>query len=131
MAFLNRVILTGRVLNTPQLHYRPDGSAVVHFLLELNDSGGNVQKDLWKKGMREGQKSIFRVIAIESLTEPQRDFLKIGQPLLVVGKLSQRNWKTQEGRVRSQTEIIATDLRAIDENKINPYGRGEKDEETF
>ncbi len=131
MAFLNRVILTGRVLNTPQLHYRPDGSAVIHFLLELNDPKEISPKNLWKRGGREDQKGIFHVIAFETLPERLRDFLKIGQPLLVVGKLSQRNWKTQEGRVRSQTEIIATDLRAIDENNINPYGRGEKDEETF
>lgn len=131
MSFLNRVIITGRVLKTPQLHYRPDGSAVIHFLLELSDSISRPPKDLPKKKGLENQKSIFHIMAMEALAEQKMDLLKTGQFLLVVGRLSQRNWKTQEGRVQSRTEIIATDLRAIDENKINPYGRGEKDEETF
>lgn len=131
MTFLNRVILTGRVLKTPQLYYRPDGSAAVHFLLELNDSKGEPPEDLPKKGGMRGQKSIFHIMAMEALAEHKMDLLKIGQPLLVVGRLSQRNYKTPEGRVQSRTEIIAIDLRAIDENKIDLYQRGENDEETF
>ncbi|MGB9627441.1 MAG: single-stranded DNA-binding protein [Thermodesulfobacteriota bacterium] len=131
MVVLNRVILTGRVLKTPQLRYRPDGSAVVHFLLELNDSSGQPKKGLSKKRTMEDQKSILHVLAMEALAEHRMDLLKMGQPLLVVGRLNQRNWKTQEGKVRTQTEIIATDLRAIDENKIDLHWRGEKNEETY
>jgi single stranded DNA-binding protein len=131
MAFLNRVIITGKVLKTSPLRYRPDGSAVVHFLLELNEARSDPQKDLSKKRTMEDQKNIFHILAMKSLAEHNIDLLKIGQPLLVVGRLSQRNWKTQEGRLRTRTEIIATDVRAIDEKSINPYWRGEKDEETF
>ncbi len=79
----------------------------------------------------EDQKSILHVLAMEALAEHRMDLLKMGQPLLVVGRLNQRNWKTQEGKVRTQTEIIATDLRAIDENKIDLHWRGEKNEETY
>ncbi len=129
MRFFNRVIITGRVLKTPQLRYRPDGSAVLHFLLELKDSRDRPSMGFPKKGV-EDQKSIFHVTAMEALAEHKMDLLKVGQPLLVVGRLTQRNWKTQEGRGQTRTEIIATDLRAIDENKINTYWKGEEDEET-
>jgi single-stranded DNA-binding protein len=34
---------------------------------------------------------------------------------MVIGKLNQRHWQTPEGKNRIQTEVIATDLRTIEE----------------
>jgi single-stranded DNA-binding protein len=65
--------------------------------------------------------------------------LQSGQHLLVVGRLNQRSWKTPEGKNRSRTEVIATDLRTMEETKPNtcpsagemdPMKRGEEHEET-
>jgi single-stranded DNA-binding protein len=54
-------------------------------------------------------------VAIGKLAEFDLDLLQSGQHLMVIGKLNQRNWQTPEGKNRARTEVIATDLRTIEE----------------
>jgi single-strand DNA-binding protein len=106
MTFLNRVILTGKVVTPPRRHYRPDGSPVIQFPLELNDS-----EDLPGQGGR----NWINIVAVGKLAEFKLDLLQSGQHLMVIGKLNQRRWQTPEGKNRTRTEVIATDLRTIEE----------------
>jgi single-strand DNA-binding protein len=106
MTFLNRVILTGKVVTPPRRHYRPDGSPVIQFPLEVNNS--EEVKD-------QGSRNRINIVAIGKLAEFKFDLLQSGQHLMVIGKLNQRRWQTPEGKHRIQTEVIATDLRAIEE----------------
>jgi len=106
MTSLNRVILTGKVMTPPRRHYRPDGSPVIQFPLELNDSGES-------KG--QGGRNQINIVAFGKLAEFKLDLLQSGQRLMVIGKLNQRRWQTPEGKNRTQTEVIATDLRTIEE----------------
>ena len=115
MTFLNRVILTGKVITPPRRHYRPDGSPVIQFPLELNDS-----EDLTGRGGR----NRIDIVAFGELAEFQHDILHCGQRLMVVGKLNQRCWQTPEGRNRTCTEVIATSLEMIEEN--NPTQKPKK-----
>jgi single-strand DNA-binding protein len=108
MTLSNRVILSGKVVSPSRRHYRPDGSPVLQFLLELNDS-----EDL--PPQRRGGRNRINIVAIGKLAEFDLDLLRSGQHLMVIGKLNQRNWQTPEGRNRTQTEVIATDLRTIEE----------------
>ena len=141
MTSYNRVILTGKVVNPPRRQYRPDGSPVVQFMLELNHSedpsgqfpnhGGKKQAPRRNGAGQAGGGSI-NVVAFGKLAEFKPDLLQSGQHLLVVGRLNQRQWQTPEGRHRTLTEVIATDLRRIEEisqTKDLPE-RGEEDEET-
>jgi single-stranded DNA-binding protein len=48
------------------------------------------------------------------LAEFKLDLLQSGQHLMVIGRLNQRCWQTPEGRNRTLTEVIATDLRTIE-----------------
>ena len=100
MTSQNRVILTGRVGTSPRRHYRPDGSAVVQFPLEMNAESGQ---------------ALINIVALGKLAELKFDLLQAGQPLLVEGRLNQRRWQTPEGRHRTRMEVIATDLRRADE----------------
>jgi single-stranded DNA-binding protein len=70
-------------------------------------------------------------VATGKLAEFKMD-LQSGQHLLVVGKINQRTWKTPEGKNRTRTEVIATDLRTIEETNpnIGSSMRGEEHEET-
>jgi len=106
MTFLNRVILTGKVVTPPRRHFRPDGSPVIQFPLELNDS-----EDLT------GQRGRNRIdiVAFGKLAEFELDLLQSGQHLMVTGRLNQRSWQTPEGRSRTRTEVIATALQTIEE----------------
>jgi single-stranded DNA-binding protein len=85
-----------------------------------------------------GPGSFINIVAIGQLAELKLN-LQSGQHLLVVGRLNQRSWKTPEGKNRSRTEVIATDLRTMEETKPNtcpstgemdPMKRGEEHEET-
>jgi single-stranded DNA-binding protein len=152
MTSYNRVILTGRVATPPRCHYRPDGSPVIQFPLELDDtkdlSGQKRPQDSRKPPLnradsghapnRTGSVGLINIVATGKLAEFKPD-LQSGQRLLVVGKLNQRSWKTPEGKNRTRTEVIATDLRTMKEIKpdtcpsigeMDPMKRGEEHEET-
>jgi single-strand DNA-binding protein len=108
MTSLNRVILTGKVVTPPRRHYRPDGSPVIQFPLEVNNS-----EDV----LGQGGKNRINIVAIGKLAELKLDLLQSGQHLMVIGKLNQRCWQTPEGKNRTRTEVIATDLRTIEEKE--------------
>ena len=141
MTSYNRVILTGRVATPPRRRYRPDGSPVVQFPLELNgseDPSGQKQPQGDRRSVlnRSGSRSLIDIVAFGELAEFRFDLLQRGQHLLVVGRLNQRQWQTPEGRKKTHTEVIATDLRRLEEkndllddrgDELN--GRREKDEE--
>ena len=142
MLAFNRVILTGRVATPPRCSYRPDGSSVIQFPLELDASKdrpeqqcshGNSSPCLSRSdsGTRSNRKrmmvdgghvasgGLIQIVAVGRLAEVQLD-LQSGQHLLVIGELHQRSWKTPEGKNRTRTEVIATDLRTIDEAIADP-----------
>ena len=124
----NRVVLTGKVVNPPRPHYRPDGSPVVQFPLELDDSEDQAsrakrrpvsEQALHDIGFRKGIRNRVNIVAFGELAEFKFDLLQRGQRLMVVGKLNQRCWQTPEGKNRTRTEVIATEMRALaDENQL-------------
>jgi single-strand DNA-binding protein len=115
MTSLNRVILTGKVVTPPRRHYRPDGSPVIQFPLELHDPEDITGQALRRAGTGRGSRNRIDIVAVGKLAEFNLDLLQSGQHLMVVGKLNQRSWQTPEGKNRIRTEVIATDLRTIEE----------------
>ena len=115
MTFLNRVILTGKVVTPPRRHFRPDGSPVIQFPLELNDSEVQTDQALNRVGTGQGGRNRITIVAFGKLAEFKLDLLQSGQHLMVIGRLNQRSWQTPEGRNRTLTEVIATDFRTIEE----------------
>lgn len=133
MTSLNRVVLTGRVVTPPQRHFRPDGSPVIQFPLEFNDSEDLTGQARSRNGTRQalhrdgtgqapdragtgqGGRNRVTIVAVGKLAEFNLDLLQSGQPLIVIGKLNLRSWKTPEGKSRTRTEVIASDLRRIEE----------------
>jgi|GEM_PF-369022 len=115
MTFLNRVILTGKVVTLPRRHYRPDGSVVIQFPLELNDPEDPAGQPLNPTASRRGGRKRIDIVAFGELAEFQQDLLQSGQHLVVIGSLNQRRWQTPEGRNRTCTEVIATSFQAIGE----------------
>ena len=106
MPIYNRVILTGKVAKSAQRRYRPDGSPVIQFPLELNHQEDPVAGE---------GKSLIDIVALGKLAEFELNLLQPGQRLQVEGKLKQRRWQTPEGRNRTSIEVIATDLRRLGE----------------
>jgi len=115
MTSVNRVILTGKVVTPPQRHYRPDGSPVIQFPLELIDPEDPPVRGPNRNGTGQRSRNRVEIVAVGELAEMKLDLLQSGQPLMVIGKLNQRRWQTPEGRNRTCTEVIATALRTIEE----------------
>ena len=116
MTVQNHVMLSGRVAKPPQRHYRPDGLPVIQFPLELNAHEG--------ASPRPGRNRID-VVAIGKLAELDLASLQSGQRLWVEGQLKQRHWQTPEGKNRTQTEVIATDLRRMEGDEPSEERRKE------
>ena len=127
----NRVILTGKVATPPRRHYRPDGSPVVQFPLEWNDTEHRSEQ-LLKQRSGHADRSVINIVAFGEWAESKFDLLQSGLHLMVVGRLNQRHWQTPEGKKKTLTEIIATDFRKIvDTNKTTclPIGKKAQTEE--
>ncbi|MDP2973292.1 MAG: single-stranded DNA-binding protein [Deltaproteobacteria bacterium] len=128
MTSVNQVILTGKVAKPPQFHHQPDGTPVLQFSLELNDSG-NISVKTPGRG-HQGQTpkrtglhpSLIHIVALGQLAQ-SRSELQSGQRLLVKGRLHQRYWETPEGRYRSRTEVIVSELHSAEENEANPQSQ--------
>jgi len=125
MTFLNRVILTGKVITPPRRHYRPDGSPVIQFPMELNHSEDLTVQAMNRTGSRQGGRSRIDIVAFGKLAEFKLDLLQSGQHLMVIGKLNQRHWQTPEGKNRTRTEVIATELRTIEEKNKTEESKGQ------
>ncbi len=125
MTFSNQVILTGKVAKPPHFHHQPDGTPVVQFLLELDDSK-NSSGTMPPQG-RQGQTSkrtgvspsLIHIVAKGQLAQ-SLSVIRSGLHLLVKGHLQERRWKTPEGRHRSLTEVLASELHPDQENKAIP-----------
>ena len=123
MTSSNRVILTGRVARPPERRYRPDGSPVIQFPLELNGRTDRTTPS------GPGQ---IHVVAFGELAGVDLELFPKGQGLVVEGQLNQRNWRTPEGRHRTLTEVIATDIRRIEKTNsiMGVSKRGDDHEKT-
>ncbi|MDI6761491.1 MAG: single-stranded DNA-binding protein [Thermodesulfobacteriota bacterium] len=124
MTSVNQVILTGKVAKPPQFHHQPDGTPVLQFSLELNDSK-NIslttpgQSHHGQDSKRAGSyPGLIHIVAIGQLAQSGSE-IRSGQRLLVKGRLHQRHWETPEGRYRSRTEVIASDLHSNEESEAN------------
>jgi len=119
---LNLVVLTGKVAKQPQFHYQPDGTPVLQFPLELTDSRMATGKNLARPGQSHGLKqrgwrpSLISIVALGQLAQ-SRATLQSGQRLIVKGQLNQRRWQTLEGKNRTRTEVIASELQSAEENE--------------
>ncbi len=114
MVSYNFVVLSGKIATSPRQQYRPDGSKVIEFPLELNDINGKDKK-----------RGKINIVAMGKLAEKKSEILICGAHLLVKGRLNQRSWNTPQGQKRTSFEIIATDLKPIKDIK-NQKVKGEK-----
>lgn len=112
---LNQVFLTGKVAKPPQFHHQLNGTPVLQFLLELDDS----KRPLGTAPPRGPQSrssnrswpslSLVQIVAMGDLAQ-SRSLIQRGQRLLVKGRLQERRWKMSDGRQRTRLEVIASEL---------------------
>jgi single-strand DNA-binding protein len=97
------VALSGNLTATPELRYTPSGVPLAKFGLAVNR---RYQKD----GEWEESTSFFNVVCWRELAERVSESLEKGNRAIVVGRLEQRSWETDQGDRRSTVEIVADDV---------------------
>ncbi len=105
MANGNNIDLTGNLTRDPELRYTPGGMPVATFGLAVNLRRQNRQTNEW-----EDRPSFFDIVCYGSLGENVSETLGRGTRVMVVGRLEQRSWETQEGDKRSKVEVIADEV---------------------
>jgi single-strand DNA-binding protein len=113
---LNKVMLTGRLGQDPDVSYTQQGSARVTFTVASNRS--------WKDGdgqIRE-EAQWTPIVAWDKLGEICAEYLRKGSRIYVEGRLQTRSWEDAEsGEKRYKTEVVASEMIMLDT-------KGERDE---
>ena len=116
---INRVLLAGRLTRDPDRRYAADGTAVTRFDLAFHrryrTRGGDVTEST----------GFVTVGAYQRLAEVCGEFLKKGSPVLVEGRLQQREWQTPQGEKRSRLEITADNVHFLERRPEPPAAEAE------
>ncbi|MBI2684319.1 MAG: single-stranded DNA-binding protein [Actinobacteria bacterium] len=107
-ADLNRVTLVGRLTRDPELRRSGAGDAICNIRLAVSsrgrDEGGN-----WID-----KPNYFDVTVFGRQAETASTYLSKGRRIGVDGRLTWREWQTQDGSKRQSVEVTANDVFFLD-----------------
>lgn len=110
MEDINRVVLTGKLVDDSAFAYTARGTAVATFTLAFS-SDSDEQRNAKKK------KGVIDIIFFGAEALRWAEALKKDTPVVVEGRLQQRGWRTLEGIHKSKTEIIANRVECCGSSK--------------
>ncbi|MGO8673334.1 MAG: single-stranded DNA-binding protein [Capsulimonadaceae bacterium] len=116
----NRVILIGRMANDPELKYTPSGIPVTQFRLAVNRP---MSVEARQSG-QEKQADFISVVAWRQSAEFATNYLHKGRLVLVEGRLQVREYTTQDGQKRRESEVVVDNLKSLDRAKDAGDGGG-------
>jgi single-strand DNA-binding protein len=99
----NSVTIIGNLTDDPELRYTPSGAAVANCSVAVNK---RVNKDGQWEDKLEG---FFEITCWRELAENVSQLHK-GTRVIIVGRLQQSTWETQEGQKRSKVQILADEI---------------------
>jgi single-strand DNA-binding protein len=80
---------------------------------ELRHTEGSIARAVFRvavSGRREQEPSFFTVVVWRDQAEHAAESLAKGSRVVVVGRLQQRSWTTEDGSTRSTVEVVAEEL---------------------
>jgi single-strand DNA-binding protein len=105
MSNANSVHVVGNITRDPELRFTPTGQARASFGLAVNRRWQNRQTQEWEEAT-----SFFDVTCWGDLGDNVSESLANGARVIVIGRLEQRSWETDNGEKRSKVEIIADEV---------------------
>jgi len=97
--------LTGNLTRDPEIRYTREGQASTVFGLAVNRRWQDRDTKEWEEST-----SFFDVVCWRDLAENAALSLTKGMRVVVIGRLEQRSWETEEGQRRSKVEIVAEEI---------------------
>lgn len=110
---LNKVIIGGRLTDTPVLKTTPSGISVTSFTVAVN------RRYSGKDG-EETKADFFNVTAWRQTAEFITRYFRKASSICVVGTLQTRTWTDQQGQKRFATDIVADEAHFVDAKSEMP-----------
>ena len=108
MASFNKVILIGRLTADPELKQTGTGTAVTSFTIAVDRKH---YKDSEKKA------DFINIVAWRQSAEFICKYFRKGSAIIVVGELQTRSWQDSEGKKRTATEVVVSEVSFAESKK--------------
>jgi single-strand DNA-binding protein len=115
---LNRVTLIGNLGKDPEIRRLENGAVVAKFSLATNEYYRDKNEQLQQAT------EWHDIVCWRALAEQAEKILKKGRLVYIEGKLSHREYTTQDGQKRYITEILASAIKVLDREKREGEGGG-------
>ncbi|MFI5993143.1 single-stranded DNA-binding protein [Streptomyces sp. NPDC051362] len=100
------ITMSGNVVADPELRFTPSGAAVTNFRMASTPRTFDKQANEWKDG-----EPLFLSVAVwRQQAEHVAESVKRGDRVIVVGRLTQRQYEANDGSKRSAYEIQADEV---------------------
>ena len=103
---INTCVLTGRIVNDPEMRYTTSGMAVVNFRLAI-DRGR-------KSPDGQDQTDFLDIVALQKTAELVAQYMDKGAMIGVEGRIQSRTWQTNDGQKRYAVEIVANNVHFME-----------------
>jgi len=105
---INRLLLAGRLTRDPDRRYSADGTPVTRFDLAFH------RRYRTRAGQVTESTGFVTITTYQRLAEVCGEYLKKGSPVLVEGRLQQREWQNTQGETRSRLEVQADNVHFLE-----------------
>lgn len=115
----SKVILAGNLTKSAELQYLGTGTALAKFSIAINKTHKDKEKSV----------SFFDIELYGNAAVNLEEYLTIGKPVLIEGRLKQDRWKDDNDRTRTKVKIIAERIVFLpNEKKTNGTNTGKQEE---
>ena len=105
---LNKVVLAGRLVATPELKQTTSGVAVVGFSIAVNRR---------RVADRDQEVDFINCIAWRQTAEFIAKYFRKGSAICVTGSIQTRSWTDKQGHKKYATEVVIDDAMFVDGKK--------------
>ena len=119
---VNRAELIGRLGRGPDMRYTPEGHVVTKF---------SVATDRPTKRGAEPETDWHQVVCWGPVAEFAGQYLGKGRLVYIAGRITYRSWDGKDGQKRYATEIVASEVIALDRRPDTPSNEAAADEPVF
>lgn len=102
----NETTLVGNLTDKPVLRYTPQGDAVLNLSVAVNESWTD------REGKKQSKVHFVEVTVWRELAEAMQHLEK-GQPVMVQGRLTSKNYTDKQGNKRTEGRVEATAVRSL------------------
>ncbi len=124
MPSINRVMISGNLVDEPRTDLLENGTHVANFRLASSQSFRG------RDGEWHEKTCFVDVVAWRRTAELVAEYLRKGSPVLVEGELQTSSWQAQDGSPRSRVEIVARRVQFLErpgqQQKVESTAREEK-----